>query len=182
MSNDVGSDAYAQYYDLDSFSYLCISHLLKNDEMVWKLLKYRTPDAWNLANLTTDEKRALIYDGSDDSSRFRVFLDSGSPDAIVAEECIIRISPHSLYPENRTVGTVNILFEVYANFHINTLSNYKTRMDMIMQRFIQVFNGENIGGIGRLNFDKMGSYGDRAEYVGQIPIRGRWLIMSNKIS
>lgn len=182
MANDVGLDAYASYDVLDNVSYLCISHLIDNDDVVWKLLHYRTPDAWSKPNLTAEMKRSLIYKGEDDSSSFRVFLDSGSPDAIVAEECIIRISPHSLFPENRTVGTINILFEVYSNFHINTLSNYKTRMDMIMKRFIQVFNGTNIMGIGKLHFDRMGSYSDRAEYVGQIPIRGRWLIMSNKVA
>lgn len=182
MANSVGNEAYAQYDDLDSFSSLLISYLMDNDDVIWKLLKYKTPDAWNKPNLTKDEKRSLIYDGSDDSSSFRVFLDSGSPDAIVAEECIIRISPHSLFPETRTYGTVNILMEVYCNFHINTLSNYKTRMDMIAKRFIQVFNGKDIAGIGKLVFDRMGSYADRAEYVGQIPIRGRWLILSNKVS
>lgn len=182
MSNNVGNDAYASYDVLDNVPYLCISHLLDNDDLIWKLLYYKTPDAWDKPNLTLSTKRSLIYDGSDDSSKFRVFLDSGSPDAIVAEECIIRISPHSLFPETRTLGTINILFEVYSNFHINTLSNYKTRMDMISKRFIQIFNGINIMGVGRLNFDRMGSYADRMEYVGQIPIRGRWLIMSNRTS
>lgn len=180
MANNVGGDAYAKYRDLDSYSYNCISHLLVNDDTIWKLLYYKTPDAWSKANLTDEQKRLLIYNGTDDSSNFSVFLDSGSPDVITDETCIIRISPHSIFPDTRTFGTINILFEVYANFHVNTLTNYKTRMDMIAQRFIEVFNGEIISGIGRLHFDKLGSYGDRAEYVGQNPIRGRWIVMSNK--
>lgn len=176
----ISDGSYAQYEDFDSFSYKCISYLIDNDEVVWKLLKYMSPDAWNQTNLTRDEKIELIYNGSDDSSKFKVFLDSGSPDAFTREDCLIRISPHSLFPENRTVGTINIMFEVYANFHVNTLSNYKTRTDMITKRFIQVFNGINIGGIGRLYFDRVGSYSDRSEYVGGVPMRGRWTIMSNK--
>lgn len=172
--------AYNQYNDFDEWSYRCISYLMDNDEVVWKLIKYATPDAWSKSNLTEAEKIAMIYNGTDDSSKFNVFLDSGSPDSITREDRLIRISPHSIFPDNRTVGTVNVMFEVYSNFHINTLTNYKTRTDMIAKRFIQVFNGATIGGIGLMHFDRMGSFSDRAEYVGSVPIRGRWVVMSNK--
>jgi len=183
MVSNINAGSYAQYEEFDNFSYNCIKYLMDNDEVVWKLLKYQTADAWDKPNLTPTEKRAMIYQGQDDTSLYKVFLDQGAPDVLTREDCIIRISPHSIFPENRVVGTISMIFEVYSNYHVNTLTNYKTRVDMITKRFIQVFNGANeIGGIGRLFFDKMGSESNRLEWGGQSPWKGRWIIMSNKSS
>ena len=173
--------SYATYDNLDSYSYNCIKYLMGNDEVVWKLLKYTSQDAWNKPDLTQEEKAAMIYDGSDDSSKFKVFLDMGSPDVLTREDCLIRISPHSIFPENRVYGTANMIFEVYCNYYCNTLSNYKTRVDMITQRFLQVFNGKEIDGlVGKLYFDRLASESNRMEWGGQSPWRGRWIIFSGK--
>jgi hypothetical protein len=180
MANSINEGSYAQYEDFDNYAYNCVKHLMDNDEVVWKLLKYKTPDAWNQPNLTRAEKAALIYAGQDDASKFNVFLDQGQPDAETSEGCIIRISPHSVFPDNRVYGTVSMILETYSNYHINTLSNYKTRVDMITKRLIQVFNGSSVGGLGKLFFDRMGSESNRLEGGGNLPWRGRWLIMSNK--
>lgn len=181
MEHNINAGSYAQYEDWDVFSLKCIEYLMDNDELIWKLLKYNTPDAWNKADLTMAEKRALIYDGvSDDTSKYHVFMDMGQPDVITAEICQIRIHPYSLNAPNRVVGTIMMMFEVYSNYKINHLTNLRTRNDMIMKRFLQVFNGAIIGGIGRLNLDNLGSYGSRLETGGQLPFKGKWLLMGNK--
>lgn len=180
MANNINAGSYATYDGYDELSYLCIKYLMDNDDVVWKLLKYLDRDAWSKPNLTESQKAELIYKGSDDASLYKVFLDSGVPDVITREDCIIRLSPHSIFPENRTIGTVNMVFEVYSHYHINTLSNYKTRIDMITKRFLQVFNGADITGFGKMYFDRMASAQDRLEAGGQLPHKGRWMIMSNK--
>jgi hypothetical protein len=180
MANNIGEGSYARYDVFDSLSYLCIDYLMDNDEMVWKLLKYNTPDAWNKPDLTKEEKAALIYNGGDNTALYSVFMDSGQPDVQTAEKSEIRIYPYDLYPDNRVWGTIKIMFEIYANYHVNTLSNYRTRVDMIAKRFLQVFNGAEIGGIGRMHFDVLGTYGTRLETGGQLPWKGRWMIMGNK--
>lgn len=180
MANNVGQGSYAIYPEFDNFSYTCITYLMNNDEMVWKLLKYKSPDAWDKPNLTYTEKAELIYKGSDDTTRYNVFMDIGSPDVITREDCIIRIAPYSIFPDNRVIGTVSMMFEVYCNYHINTLNNYKTRVDMITQRFLTIFNGADIKGIGKLFFDRLGSESNRLEWGSQIPHKGRWIIMSTK--
>lgn len=183
-SENINSGSYAQYDFFDSISYNCISYMIQNDELIWRLLYYKNEDAWKEppynANLTPEQKAAMIYNGSDDTTKFNVFLDQGSPDVMTREDCIIRISPHSIFPENRTVGTINIILECYCHYHINTLSNYKTRSDMITKRLIELFNGTTIGGIGKMYFDRVGSQSDRLEWGGQTPFKGRWIIMSNK--
>lgn len=185
MSNNIGQGSYAVYDGFDSLSYNCIKYLMDNDEVIWRLLYYKTPDAWDVTiakpNLTQEQKGSLIYNGSDDTSKFNVFLDQGSPDVLTREDCIIRISPHSIFPDNRTVATLSMIFEVYCNYHINTLSNYKTRTDMIAKRMLQVFNGSTIEGVlGKLFFDRLGGEANRLEWGGQTPWKGRWMILSTK--
>lgn len=182
VANDIiaGANSYAQYGSLDSLPYNCISHLMNNDELIWKLLFYNTADAWDKSNLTQSEKASLIYNGSDDTSAFRVFMDMGQPDAVWGEQTQIRLSTYSIFPDNRTVGTISMFFECYAHYKVNHLSNYKTRTDMITQRFLQVFNGVNIAGIGRMHFDILGNPNDRREPSGQTPFKGMYIIMSNK--
>jgi len=186
LTPNVSKDSYALYDGFDTFSYNCISYLMKNDEMIWRLLFYNTPDAWDETvigkpNLTQEQKASLIYDGSDDSSKFHVFMDQGQPEAETTEGAIIRIAPYSLNPDNRVVGTILMIFEAYTNYHVNHLSNYRTRNDMIAKRFLQVFNGATIeGGLGKLHLDNLGSYGTRLELGGQTPFRGRWILMATK--
>lgn len=181
MANNVGWEAYARYEFLDMVAYECYKYLMENDELIWKLIKYDTPDAWNMSDLTRSEKAALIYNGQDDLTVARAFMDLGQPDVWVKENTIIRISPAIINPENRTIGDVGIQFEVYSHWKINHLTNYKTRIDMVAKQFIKVFNGANVGGVGRLFFDKLGSFGNRSETGGQLPFKGRWIIMSNKM-
>lgn len=174
---------YNTYTDFPNYSYKCIEHLVANNELIWKLLKYNTPDAWNLTNLTHAEKAALIWAGEGFSSDFRVFMDEGQPDSQLGEVCILRISPYGIFPDNRTVDTITVLMEVYSHYKINTLSNYTTRVDSIIQQLLEVFNGipiEALGSIGRLHMNKLGTSPSRMESSGQIPFRGKWILLGNK--
>lgn len=179
-SANISSGSYNLLTNYDSYPYECVKHLMNNDEMIWKLLKHNTPDAWNKANLTFLEKSQLIYEGSDNTSAFRVFMEQGEPDVDTFEDCQIRISNHSAYPENRVVTTVSIVVEVYSHFKINHLSNYKTRNDMIMQRLIATLNGAEINSLGRLYFDRLAGESNRQEGGGQLPYKGKWAILSTK--
>lgn len=182
MTSSINADSYAQYGGFDELSYKCITYLLNNNEEIWKLLYHTTPTAWNEVNLTIDQKASMIYRGQDDSTTSKVFMDIGSPDVFTREDCIIRLSPYSIFPDNRVYGTISFLFEVYCHFKCNHLSNYRTRVDMITKNFIQTFNGINVPdvGIGRMFLDSMGSAATRVENAGQSPFKGRWVILSNK--
>ena len=63
----IGQDAYNKFDDLDSFSYNCIQYLMDNSELIWRLLKYKTPSAWDSTicpNLSKQEKGAEQESGS----------------------------------------------------------------------------------------------------------------------
>jgi len=189
-SENINSGSYAQYDDYDILPYTLVKYLMNNNEMVWRLLKYSGNDAWDQPNLTFAQKGALIYNGaSDNTVDYRVFLDRGQPDVQSFETCQIRIANYSVFPENRTVGTVSMIFEVYTHYKANHLSNYRTRNDMIMKQLRQTFNGKLIpvekedggsGTIGKLYFDRKASESTRQELGGQLPFLGSWMIMSFK--
>ena len=173
---------YSQYTDLANFPNLMIEYLMDNNEMIWKLLKYNESDAWSQSDLSKTQKSELIYNGSGEMSDYRVFMDIGQSDVWNHEICVIKMAIHGIIPEHRVVGTLDMAFGVYSHYKINTLSNYKTRTDVIAEEFLKTFNGADIGGIGNMFFSRMGSTGDRMINGGIIPFSGKWIVISNKIA
>lgn len=173
-------EAYAKYDLVKSVSYNIISHLINSDkaEVIWKLLKNDSNDAWNVENLTKEEKRKLIYDGSKFAANFRVFIDEGMDDAVTGECTFLRIYPYYITPSNRTNGVVDVAFEILSHYKTNTMSNYSTKVDTIFCALIDSLNGVDIGGIGPLFFDTNGSRLDKAQTIGSSPYRGKILVMS----
>ena len=54
----------------------CCYKLINENEIVWKLLKYNTNDAWKMPNLTKEEKIALIYPGTPEYEEdYNVYFD-----------------------------------------------------------------------------------------------------------
>jgi len=182
---DINKEQYNKYLDFPDISYNCVSYLIKNNETIWKLLKYTTSDAWSKskADLTQAEKGALIWNGQPTSaSAARVFLDLGFDDSITDEIPMLRISPIDLYPSTYIYVNVSIAFDVIAQYKIKHLSNYKTRLDMMAQQIIEVMNGSEIGALGRLYFDARASSACRLVTMGAIPFKGRRIVMCNYIT
>ena len=182
LQSRVGSDAYNTYGTLADFSYNCITILMEENEMVWKLLKHNNPDAWNETNLSREAKADLVYKGQQDASTSRVFLDIGQPDVLTEQISILRISPVSIVPRNRTVGIVSMMFEVYSHYKCNHLSSYQTRIDLICQNLLGIFNGREVGGIGKMFFDNMRSTDNKMTQGGVTPFRGKRLVLSTNVS
>jgi hypothetical protein len=174
----IGLDAYNDFSQFADLSYNCIKYLMMNNELVWKLLKFSAPDAWQQTDLTQTEKAALIYAGQEDTSQFHVFMDNKQPDVLMKEVTLLRICPYYAVGLNRTVGYIEVSMEVFAHYKINHLSNYKTRIDTIAQELLKLFNGVDIGGLGLMSFDKMADQSSRLFDAGQIPFGGKQLIFS----
>jgi hypothetical protein len=173
--------AYNAFNDYDEIPYQIINHLMDNNELIWKLLKYDNPEAWkdSFPNLTKAEKGKLIYDGGEVTNNFRVFMDVGQPDAVTKEMTILRVSHWHISPKSRTVGIITMSFQVYAHYKINHLSNYKTRNDVIINQLLNTLNGIQVkGGLGVMYFDGKRELTDRMIVTGQIPFIGKQLFMS----
>ena len=172
-------ESYNKYEQLPLLSYNCIAYMLDNNEMIWKLLKFNTADAWNKLDLTRTEKSALIYAGQSKQTNFRVFMDVGADIAVKEEMCILRVTPAELIPTNHIIGKVVILFEIYCHYNINHMSNYTTRLNTITQQVIEIFNGQEIGGIGKLYFDAKSSSKCKMRVMGTIPWKGNAITFCN---
>lgn len=181
---DITRQEYNKFEEAPNLPYNCVSYLMDNNELIWKLLKYDTGDAWKMPNLTKEEKGNLVYPGNGaDSSLYRVFLDTGQDNTFTRESTVIRISWVTLIPSNYIYGYVIMGFEVYSHYKINHLSNYQPRTDIITQQFLEVFNGSEIKGLGRLYFDYRASSGRTTSSItGQLPFKGKITTMCNWIS
>jgi hypothetical protein len=147
--------------------------------MIWKLLYYNNADAWNEANLTQSQKAGLIYGGQPNMTDYRVFMDVGADNSWTEECALLRITPIELVPSNYVIGNVTMAFEVFSHYKTNHLSNYQTRLNMISQQILEVFNGAEISGVGRLYFDASASARCKMKVIGEIPYKGNGIIMCN---
>lgn len=171
---------YATYNLMPEVQYKIIEYLMESEsaEILWKLLKYNEADAYKKPNLTREEKAALIYRGQEHQEGYCVFFDYMMDDAIDEMKSFLRIFPAEVFPTTRVTGICNINFEVYTHSQINHLSNYKTRVDIIIQTLLEVLNGVDINGIGVLYFDTQASRYNRIQTIGNKPFKGKLLIMS----
>jgi len=171
--------AYNSFNGYDEIPYQMINYLMDNNELIWKLMRYDTPDAYSRTDLTKAEKGKLIYNGEENTNLYRVFMDVGQPDAKTEEGTLLRVSHWHITPKNRTVGIITMSMQVYAHYKVNHLSNYKTRNDVMINELIKTLNGVQIkGGLGVLYFDGKRELTDRMIVTGQIPFIGKQLFMS----
>jgi len=172
--------AYNKFSLLSQMSYNICSYLMDNDEFIWRLLKYTTADAWNSsvrADLSKAEKGALIWNGEGNQIDHRVFFDVGQDQSWTTAATMLRISPAEVVPTNHIYGNSAIAFEVYSHYSLSTMTNYATRNVSIIQRLIEVLNGADIEGVGRLYFNARASSRCRVGVIGSIPYKGMSMVM-----
>lgn len=171
---------YATYDNLINISYRIIEYLMTSPdaEIIWKLLKYDDADAYSRPNLTLEEKSKLIYNGEAILTDYNVFFDYMMDDAEDAMKTLLRIYPAEITPTTRVTGTCSVNIEVFTHSKINHLSNYTTRVDVIIQALLKVLNGADVGGLGVLFFDNQGNHYNKVATIGQKPYKGKLLKMS----
>ena len=180
---DSRKSVYNKFEILPQIPYSIISYLMDHEELIFKLLKYDSADAWQASKpaLTLEEKGLLVYDGIKSINDCRIFMDTGADDAWTVESTQLRISVYDGIPNNMIWGTLSVAFEIYSHFKVNTLSSYAPRNLTIAQRLLEVVNGADIPGVGRLYFDARATSRCRLSLsLGQIPLKGLSLVMATK--
>ena len=154
--------SYNQYDGLQNFTLLIIQHLMLNNEDIWKLLKYDTQDALEKPNLTREEKASLIYPGASggDMDDYRVFRTPYLDDLTTNQQAQLRVYLESITPDTRLYGTVDVNIEVICHVKMIELNDYQNRAESIVWQVIKTLNGADVGGIGKLFFDRNGSFYD----------------------
>jgi hypothetical protein len=171
---------YNQFSNLSQVPYSIISYLMTESELLWKLLNNNSATAWNDANLTQDEKAAIIYDGIRNPTDCRVFMNTGLDDSWLKETTILRVSVINGIPNNRVWGTMLIAFDIFSHYAVSTLSNYSPRDLAISQELFKVLNESEIPGLGKLYFDARATSRCQLSAIGQIPYRGITIVMATK--
>lgn len=143
---------------IDSISYAVIEHLMLNNETIWKILKYDTPDALSKPNLTLEEKSSLIYSGGDFADKYNVFRQSFTDDAMEYQNSRLHVFIGYVQPVNAVYGMVDVCFEIMAHNKLIPLNNYKNRNEVIAQEIIGTLNDAYVNGIGNLFFDYDANY------------------------
>lgn len=174
---------YNTYKSIRKMGYKVIQHLMLNNDEIWKLLKYDTPDALSKSDLTLKEKGDLIWDGRSESAKFRVFR-GAYVDDMFNEQCSqLRIYITTLNPDNRTLGTADIGIEIITHVNLVNLDTYENRLEVMLQQVIETLNGREIDGVGRLFFDRTGSLYDiaRLNLYNNRNFYGYTIIFSTKV-
>lgn len=156
----------------------CASYLLEHNELIWKLLKDQTPDAWKIPNVTKEEKSAMIFKGSGDTNKFHVFFDDFQDDALNTETTFLRIFPIDDIPETHLISNVCVAFAVYTHFNCNHLSNYETRIERVIQQVKEVFHGKDIPRVGQLIYSQQRSRACKSIIVGKTPYKGKVIVFN----
>ena len=95
---------------LPTIPYNILVYLARQDEIIWKLLKYNDYDALSKPDLTFDEKIALIWK-SGPQEKFGVFQTMLVEDAICESKCILKIYDYYIHAKELYSSTAVYAFD-----------------------------------------------------------------------
>ncbi len=165
------------FKNISKVPYTIVMDYLFYNENIWKLLYYITDEDGNpisrpleRPNLTSKQKRSLIYNGIDDVNKYRVFL-SNVP---LSEETTgqvqqIRIYRDRVLPKDAFMSNATWTFELPCHNAISTIivdNIIVNRVDLLQEEILETLNGKEIGGIGTLMFsyDSPQRMSDRSDF------------------
>lgn len=146
---------------LPTIPYNILVYLARQDEIIWKLLKYNDYDALSKPDLTFDEKIGLIWK-SGPQEKFGVFQTMLVEDAICESKCILKIYDYYIHAKELYSSTAVYAFDFLYGGQMSLVDYEGTpvsRGDLFINRVLTVLNGADVGGVGRLAFfDDMSRY------------------------
>ncbi len=135
------------YDGIDSLSINIILKLLENQNLL-KCLFYNTSNALTQADLTDDEKYAMI--DQLDTVNTKIFITPFPSNVTDDAEVEIRFFIRTLAPENIILSKVVFDFVIIVHESLWVLSGGKQRALTIIQELLDSLNGEYINGLGKL--------------------------------
>lgn len=154
---------------LPQIPYNILTYLAKNDEIVWKLLKYNSYDALSKPDLTFAEKLSLIWKTGAQAD-YSIFLTPLVEDVIAESKCILKIYDYYIHAKELYVATPVYAFDFLYGGQMS-LVEYEnipvSRGDLFIHRAMAVLNGAYVAGIGKLTFsDDMSRYNLARSTIG----------------
>ena len=130
--------------------------LLENDNFC-KLIYYNTMDALDKPNLTIEQKRGLIWDGSKDRmDNYNIFLTNVQPNEEIDNRTIMKVYRYTNDPVTNVRAVVTYAFDILFGSKI-PLVKYKgitcNRGDVIEMEIMRTLNGQDVAGVGYMQFN-----------------------------
>ena len=127
---------------------------LAQDEILWKLLAYNSYDALSKPNLTFSEKLDMIWrEGKQE--KYNVFMTNLVEDAIAESKCIFKLYQYYIHAKELYSSTVVYAFDFLYGGQMS-LVEYNgvpvSRGDLFINRVLEMLNGAEVGGVGKLMF------------------------------
>ena len=144
-----------KFLSLPYIPFKIIMALLENDNFC-KLIYYNTVDALERPNLTTEQKRDLIWDGQDNMDDYHIFMTNVQPNEETINRTILKIYRYNSDPIDRVHAVVSYAFDVlYGSKMPLVRCNGITcnRGDVIEMEIMKTLNGEDVAGVGFLQYD-----------------------------
>lgn len=149
--------------------YNILTYLANNDEILWKLLAYNDYDALSKPDLSFSEKFDLLWK-TGPQEQYGVFFTNLVEDAIPESKCILKIYNFYIHANQLYTGTVVYAFDFLYGGKMS-LVNYNgipvSRGDLFVNRILEVLNGADVNGVGKLTFfDDMSRYDLAKSVIG----------------
>lgn len=136
--------------------YRIIEYLANSNQNIWKMMYYKSYDCLSQADLTLDQKLALIWRGASDQKEYNVFMNRTIDDAEPEATCILKLYRLDTLPENHILATSCYEFDFLFGSKIS-LVEYNglpcNKGDVFETELMQTINGVDIGGVGLLQFN-----------------------------
>ena len=156
--------AYNKFTEFSNLCYNILAYLMVQNEDIWKLLKYDTPDALSKPNLTLEEKRKMIYDGNGDSEHYNVYRSPFVDEAFTEQTSQLRIYALTINPKNRSLATIDLNIDCITHTKLVNIDGGKSRVELMVEEVLKTLNGQEIDGVGKLFFDAREAMYDGARF------------------
>lgn len=123
-------------------------------EEIWKMLKYSTYDALSKPNLTFEEKISFIWKNGPQED-YGVFLTPLVEDEITKSKSIFKVYDYYIQPDNAYTAVTTYAFDFLYGGNMALVEYNATpvsRGDLFIAKIMEVLNGTNVGGVGKLMF------------------------------
>lgn len=148
---------YNKYLTMPYIPYKIIEYLAKNNENLWKILKYNDYDCLSKDDLTFEEKMELIWSHENRQEDYNIFITDLIVDSIPNEKTIIKIYKYFTIPENNINANALYEFDILYGGKIAMIdyNGYPcNRGDVCEAEILSTLNGVDVGGVGMLEFNR----------------------------
>ena len=155
---------YNTFSTMPYIPYKRVMALVENNNL-FKLLYYPTKDALSQPNLTLEQKVNMIWNGQDRTDDYTIFLTNIQPNLETISRPVLKIYRYDTLPKTYTTAVISYEFDILFGTKI-PMVDYNgvpcNRGDLIEMELMKSLNGQDVAGVGYLQYNHQLSTLDRS--------------------